>query len=272
MDTERKAIYLFCIGRSTALGEFEGAGVDGQHPLSVLHHSSNLGAVLSEVRLQDFCGAAAELRMRDLAWVGPRALRHEAVVEEAMRQSPVLPARFGTLFSSQERLAEFLDKHEAVISEFLDRIADKEEWSVKGLLDRGQARQSLASASLAARESQLGALPPGRRYFEEQRIRAGAEKELGLWIQETCRQVANCLMPETSDFCECAGMPRESSESGVELVLNWAVLLPKCATPAFRARVDQLNEKYARAGLLLELSGPWPPYRFVPALTMGAPQ
>ena len=44
----------------------------------------------------------------DLAWVAPRVCRHEAVIEEAMRQSPVLPARFATLFQTIASLAQFL--------------------------------------------------------------------------------------------------------------------------------------------------------------------
>jgi hypothetical protein len=270
METVQKALYLFCFARSNLLAELQGAGVDGQYPLCIFRRFPDLCAVLSEVHLEDFCGEAAELRLQDLAWVGPRALQHEAVVEEVMRHSPVLPARFGTLFSSQERLAEFLDEHRAVISEFLERVADQEEWSVRGLLDRRQAGHALTAASLAAQEAQLAALPPGRRYFAEQRIRAGAEKELNLWLEETRRQVASNLMKQASDFRECPGVPLEPPESGIEVVLNWAFLLPKGAAPAFRAQIDQVNEKQAMGGLVLELSGPWPPYRFVPPLSMGA--
>src|SRR5208337_218219 len=203
METVQSALYLFCFARSNLIGELEGTGVDGQYPLSVFRPFPNLCAVLSEVRLEDFCGETAELRMQDLAWVGPRALRHEAVVEEVMRHSPVLPVRFGTLFSSQERLAEFLDKHGAVISEFLERVTDQEEWSVRGLLDRRQAGAALTVATLAAQQAQLATLPPGRRYFAEQRIRAGAEKGLSLWLEQTRREVARELMKEASDFCEC---------------------------------------------------------------------
>src|SRR5208337_309796 len=210
METGQKALYLFCFARASRLGELEGAGVDGQHPLSVFRTTAGavrqpplraVCAVLSEARLEDFCGEAAELRLRDLAWVGPRALRHEAVVEEVMRHSPVLPVRFGTLFSSQERLAEFVDRHGAAISQFLERVADQEEWSVRGLLDRRQAGRALTSASLAAQEAQLAALLPGKRYFEEKRIRAGAERKLSLWLKETRRQVANHLRQQASDFC-----------------------------------------------------------------------
>jgi hypothetical protein len=176
--------------------------------------------------------------------------------------------RFGTLFSSQESLAEFLDRHRQTIAQFLERVADQEEWSVKGLLDRTQAGQALMSASLSAQQEQLAALPPGTRYFQEQRVRSAAEKELSLWLNETCRQVANDLRKQASDFRECQVVPRERPESGTEVVLHWAFLLPGGATAAFRRQVDQVNEQHATSGLVFELSGPWPPYRFVPPLSM----
>ena len=208
--------------------------------------------------------------MQQLAWVGPRALRHEAVVEMVMRRSPVLPVRFGTLFSSQESLAEFLHPHRKTISQFLERMADQEEWSLKGLLDRKQAAQSLISAHLAAQEGQLATLPPGTRYFQEQRIRSAAEKELSLWLDETCRQVASDLTKQARDFRECPVVSYEPPERGAELVLNWAFLLLRSGTSAFRERIDQLNSSNAPAGLVLEMSGPWPPYRFVPPLSVKA--
>ena len=55
-----------------------------------------------QIRREEFAGPEAELNLQQLSWVGPRALRHEAVIEEVMASSPVLPARFGTLFSSAE--------------------------------------------------------------------------------------------------------------------------------------------------------------------------
>ena len=270
MENTQRVLYLFCFDRSDLVGELEGSGVDCQHPLSIFRHFPDVCAVVSEVAVEDFCGPAAELQMQQLAWVGPRACRHEQVVEEVMRHSPVLPARFGTLFSSLESLAEFLDKHRKAISQFLDRVADQEEWSVKGLLDRKQAGQARMSESLTAQQGQLAALPPGTRYFQEQRIRAGAEKELSLWLNETCRQIAGDLGRQASNFCECPVGPHEPAESGIEVVLNWAFLLPRSVTTAFRARIDELNANHALKGLVFELSGPWPPYRFVPPLSMGA--
>jgi hypothetical protein len=44
-------------------------------------------------------------------------------------------------------------------------------------------------------------------------------------------------------------------------------LLTGSAIAQFREEVDQANRNYEPQGLLLRLSGPWPPYRFVPALS-----
>ena len=269
MEKGQSALYLFCFARPDLVGKIEGTGVDGRHPLCLFRHFPDLCAVVGEVPLEDFCGPAAELRMQELAWVGPRALRHEAVVEQVMRQSPVLPVRFGTLFSSQESLVEFLTTHRTRISQFLERVTGREEWAMRGLLHRKQAGEALISARLRAGEAQLAILPPGTRYFQEQRIRAAVEKELGLWLKETCRQVANDLMTQASDSRECQVVPLESSQSGTEVVVNWAFLLPRDAIPAFRLRVDQVNDNLASRGLVFELSGPWPPYRFVPPLSTG---
>jgi hypothetical protein len=266
------ALYLFCFARTDLVGEVEGGSAEGCGALSLFRRFPDVCAVVSEIPEEDFCGPGAEARMQDLAWVAPRALRHEAVVERVMRHSPVLPVRFGTLFSSQEHLAEFLDLHQKTIARFLEQVSGQDEWSVKGLLDRRRAAQSLIYANLAAGQEQLATLSPGKRYFREQRVRAATERELSLWLKETCRQVASGLISQASNFCECPVVLRETAENGVERVLNWAFLLPRSATRAFRAQIGEVNAHHAQNGLAFELSGPWPPYRFVPPLAMeGAP-
>ncbi|MGD0696770.1 MAG: GvpL/GvpF family gas vesicle protein [Terriglobia bacterium] len=270
METSQRVLYVFCFARPDLVGTVDGAGVDSGLPLFVFPSSPDLCAIVCEVLQEDFCGPAAEQRMQELAWLGPRACRHEAVVEMVMRRSPVLPVRFGTLFSSREALAEFLEMHRDTISLFLLRVANQEEWSVKGLLDRKEAGQALIDACLRTQQAQLTAMPPGTRYFQEQRARAEAQKQLRTWLDATTHQVADDLMHEASDFCECAVVSREHPESGREVVLNWAFLLPQNGVAAFRTRIDQLNASYAPQGLLWEVSGPWPPYRFVPPLSMDA--
>jgi hypothetical protein len=272
MENSELALYLFCFARSDAVREVRGPAADGASSLAILRHSPDLCSVTGEVRREEFSGPEAELNMQQLSWVAPRALRHEAVIEEVMAQSPVLPARFGTLFSSAEALGEFVARHRQTITVFLDHVAGHGEWSVKGVFDREQAEAALLSAKLAAQQEQLSALAPGMRHFAEQRLRRDTERELSAWLDESCRAIAGELASYASDFRECEAGPGTHSESGTAEALNWAFLLPNSAIAPFQECVERTNLSHRSHGLRLDLSGPWPPFRFVPALsTAGAP-
>lgn len=259
-----EVIYLFCLARSGQLTAFEGTGMDGRRPL-FQWNLRDISAVLSMASLEEFSGPSGESRMEDLAWVGPRACHHEAVIEGMMRHSPVLPTRFGTLFSSLESLEKLLKRHYDTISGFLDRVTDKEEWAVKGLLDRDKAREKLFSTILATHEGALS-LSPGMHYFQEQRIQAEFEKELSRWLKVVLKRIASDIARHASDFSERRPLSQEVTGKDMDMVLNWAFLVPRNAMADFRAEIDQANADHARQGLVFELSGPWPPYSFCPSL------
>ncbi len=238
-----EALYLFCLARTDQLDNFA-------EPEIFLHPFSGISAVLSRVSTEEFCGAEAEAHMQELAWITPRAHRHQQVIEKVMRHSPVLPARFATLFSSQERLENFLAEHTAAISKFLTNMVDKEEWAVKGLLDRTAAIDKLAAEQIA--QAQLSEAP-GKRYFQERRIRMAAEKQVNSWLKQVCTEIADELKSLAVDFSK-----RQVLDT--EMVVNWAFLVPSHQVTEFCAKIEQLNVKYA--GLVFEYSGPWPPYSF----------
>jgi hypothetical protein len=263
----RDAVYLYCLGRSGLLPDLEGIGVDGNNPL-FLHSFQGLGAVLSTVPLAEFCGAAAEERLQDLTWVGPRACRHEEVVEQAARYSPLLPARFGTIFSSLDGVEALLKTHHDPILKFLDQVTDKEEWSVKGLLDRAKVKEQLFSAQRANEADRLASLSPGMRYFQEQHIRSKVEKELNGWLKGVCQEVSAHLGRHAAVSCERKVLSREVTGMDRDMVLNWAFLVPRKAVADFRTRIEQANAEHDRQGLVFQLSGPWPPYSFCPALEL----
>jgi hypothetical protein len=243
----------------------QGAGVDGRS-LLFLWKVLDIVALLSPVALEEFSGPAAEQKMPDLTWMASRALRHKEIVERAMCHSPVLPARFGTIFSSLEKLEMLIKEQHDAISAFLARIADKEEWAVKGLLDRPRARNEMVSTKLVEQEATLSSVTVGIRYFQEQRIRINAEKKLNGWLRETCDALAAELCTHASDFSERQLISCGDSRNGLDKILDWAFWVPRHATADFRAQIDEANAKNERYGLVLGLSGPWPPYSFCPSL------
>ena len=224
--------------------------------------------MLSEVVVDEFCGSSADERLKNLAWVGPRACRHEQVIETVMQTSPVLPAQFATLFSSPSSLRNLAERQGQTISQFLELVADKEEWAVRGLADVATLRQAAVSREMTARKAQLTALPPGNRYLHEKRIRMEAEKTVRGWLNEVCQQVAQELREHAAAFTE-----RRVWDAGEELrsVVSWAFLLPKNKLAAFRAQTESANGRLRQSGLMFKVSGPWPPYSFAPHLPTEPP-
>ena len=251
-----RAVRHYCAARG-GRGARRAAAAPAGGPAADVMTREDISAVIGNVRLEDFCGPEADARMGDLAWVGPRAQRHLAVIETVMGCSPVLPARFATVFPSCASLAGAMNFGRPVILEFLERVAGHQEWAVKVMLDRDRA----AEAMLADQEpsADLAGLSPGRRYLEERRRRAQAERGLEDWTRDICQVMAAELGAGASRMCE-----RKLLGPGNAMVLNLALLWPSAAIWALRSAVAGVSERVAGRGLRLELSGPWPPFSFVP--------
>ena len=204
--------------------------------------------------------------MKDLSWLGPRARRHEAVIEECARDTPVLPARFGTIFSSLDSLGRLIAKHRDTISRFLDRMENKDEWSVKGLMDTSKAKETVISIALSRESERLSGLTPGIRYVQEQRIKSGSDNELWAWLRQVSMKIWKDLNSRASESCKRKLPPHHPLGLEGDIVLNWAFLVSRDSIDEFHAYVDTLRPKYLEHGLCFHTSGPWPPYSFCPSL------
>jgi len=198
-------LYLFGLVPMAIATVPAGTGVAGTHPLERLD-LGELTAIVSTVPQREFVGPEAEERLRDLAWVGPRALRHQAVIRDLMDQGPVVPVRFATLFSDAGNLRAHIVCHQATLLAFLERTRDHQaEWSVKALYDRKSALARITERTLAERETELTALALGRRYFKEQKLRKAVESELGTTLAEACRWLHERLRMEQLDPASLTG-------------------------------------------------------------------
>ncbi len=269
MEAMSQGLYLFCLAQLSRLPSLplEGRGLDGHGPLEVAGFR-DLAAVWSSAPLTDFCGPDTEKRLQDLAWVGPRVIRHQEVVAGVMRHSPVLPARFGTIFWSAANLDRVLQRHHETIAGFLERVAGHGEWAVKGLLDRSGAKEKLFSIKLTWEGERLGALSPGKRYFQEQLLKAACDQELQRWLHEVCLGLWADLRDHATEARQRRLLSRQATGNDQEMVSNWAFLVPEKAVPGFQARIQEANTKYSDRGLAFQCTGPWPPYSFTPALDM----
>ena len=243
---------------------WEAAGIEAGHPPFFRRCGATV-AVLSVVSKAEFCGPAAESNLQDLAWVGSRAGKHQAVLHQVMLLAPAFPARFGTLFSSLGILDQFVEQHRETIERFLERVAGQEEWAVKGFLDRAGAEEELSQRRWAEQKVSLPSTP-GLGYLQEQRLRLEVRQELEDWVSAASSALAAELAPLAAEACQRAVLSRAVAGSQPEMFLNWAFLVPSSRAAEFQSHIKQVGARQALPSLTFTVSGPWPPYSFCPSL------
>jgi hypothetical protein len=271
MDSARRAdevLYLYCLAQPSASVTTYSSGENGEREVERIL-CQDIVAVVSHVRAEEFCGPEAEAKMADLTWMGPRVCRHEKVVEQTMHLSPVIPARFATLFSSPERLVGWLSANHDVIAGALDRFAEHQEWSVKGTLNEPEAVRRILAAARSP-EGAVRSLAPGRNYLEERRKQGGARQELRTWTKGVCALVSRDLGGYAEEFREREIGSDGGADPRTTRILNWAFLVHQHRVDAFSACLERLNVRHGEQGLAFQLSGPWPPYSFSPSLERDA--
>lgn len=261
-----RGIYLYCFARADAVQGIQSTGIDGSQPVGGLC-VKDVAAVFSRVSPREFIGDAARSHLKDPAWVLPRIRRHEWVIEEVMGRSPVLPVRFGSMFTSTRPLRDLLDRNGREISWFLDLLSDKEEWSVKCFADLDKSRDWLLSSDSEFLQKRRHApSSPGARYFHERHLHLQADKKARQCWPAVAKQVGNELKDHAHKTCPLRLQPRNVSGRREEMIFNCAFLLRRENLTDFQAHVESFDADFREQGIAVALSGPWPPYSFCPSI------
>jgi hypothetical protein len=264
------ALYLYCLARPECLAVVDDLtargveGVDERYPVSAVV-DGDLVAVVGEVDVSEY----HETNLQTLTWIGPRACRHEAVVEAVMSTSPVLPVKFGTIFLSPQSLRGLLARHRGTVSRFFEELRDKAEWSVKGYLDEEKARQAIAAADQAI-QARLAALPasPGARYFQQKLVDAMIAAALREWVGRQAHDLGEALRVHAVETAELRLLSSEVTGRSERMIFNGSFLVAHGALDDFRAVHSSFSVQHSAFGMICELKGPWPPYHFCPDLSV----
>lgn len=258
--------YLYgVIAAGAAPVELEGVtAVDPRHGIDVLTER-DLAGVTSRVSLAEFDEAALPERLGDAAWLEQKIRAHEDVLESVLASAPVIPCRFCTVYRSEGDLRLFLAERSGVLGEALARVAGKVELGVKAFVDHERFTAGAASRSESIRKLQESAAQAesGRAYLERRRLEKLAGDDLAQFKGTLGAELHARLLAAADDGVELALQKPELSGREEEMVFNGAYLVSD--HDRFRAEVDELAAGHAGSGLELEVTGPWPPYNFVPA-------
>jgi len=239
-----------------------GLGVDPRFPVELVRYG-RLAAVTSRVGLQSsLAGAPAGFDLAklqegtaDLPWLSKVAVRHNEIIATVARHLPVLPMRLGIFFTSRSSLIAKLAPYEANTAEFLRRIEDQQEWAVKIYCTSLDARSFDGPAHAGGGTQYLAA--KGRLALRRQQAQAA--------VRQAVLTVEARLQGITDSLHRLRPLPNTLTNRPEKMIWNGAFLLSRSTIRAFHAACEQLGSELAPGGLLVELTGPWPPYHFCPS-------
>lgn len=258
-------LYLYCLFAGPPAVAPE-QGLEGTQSTFVISYRE-VCALVSRVPLQEYNEQTLNRQLEDLRWLTARVKRHEEIVRAVRGLHPVIPVKFGTIYLSAARVSQALQRHYQEFRAFLTFIRDKEEWGVK-VFASGAPEHTLPDASELTREldRKLATATPGEAYFLRKKrqslLRQHVLHRLDDLSQQIYRQVLSwCLEGRRNTLLS----QRATGRAG-EMILNAAFLLAQPEVESFKHEMDGLAARYAGSGLAFEISGPWPPYNFCPAV------
>jgi gas vesicle protein GvpL/GvpF len=250
--------YVYAIGRGAGVP----AGLRGMNDRPVrAERGGALVAYTSDVDDDEFGEEALNRNLSDMAWLTPRAVRHQEVnAALASAIDPLAPLSFGTVFRDEVRVQQMLVDRAGEIAARLDALRGKAEWIAVVRRDEQRALAALesTSAELRAVRSEIGAASPGRAYLVTRRLDETKRQELRA-SDATATAAAVVALEATG-----ASLFREPlvDEAGGGMIARYSVLAGRDDGPRLERAREQIAEDWDDRGYALELTGPWPAYRF----------
>lgn len=277
-------IYIYCLTGTPVTFPYTMTGIDGVHAVGV-EEQDGIFAVLSHVPLTEYNEEALEKNMTDVAWLAPRAKKHEEIIECVRRPTPlvpppsggeikevgkcytpVVPLRFCTLYKNREGLFKAIMPHKEKIHHFLEYTADKTEWSVKVFCDKTVFLNKYDENKEQSQAAKQTSLLPGEAYLLAKKTMREREERFGADLQTYLKDI-DCALSQYAGrrrFLHCTD--KRVHGRPLDMVMNTACLVEQQTFTMFKDTLDILAEKYKGEGVVFEMSGPWPPYNFCPAL------
>jgi hypothetical protein len=253
-------IYIYCISDSPLIPE----SVDGKQNLKCLAFQ-DLYAIVKFVSPEDFSELNLKKNFTDLTWIDIHARNHISTICELMKNSTVIPFKFGTIFNSKESLGQFIQDYSVSLAENLQNIKGKQEWSLKIYCDRPVLKLQIMEISDDVRnlELEIQKSMPGKAFILKRKKAELVEKEVEKIIRVYGQSCYDKLAVISESTRINSVLPNELTERNDEMILNVSYSVEKVKVNQFLISIDQSQKKYKNSGLTLEVTGPWPLFSFI---------
>jgi hypothetical protein len=233
----------------------------GQHPTELaqgpdgvdvqLVEGHGLAAAVSELPADRYGEEQFRTHAEDPVWLEKLASAHHRVLASIAIHDDVVPLRMPTLCRSRQSLLELLDDRADVLRDALTSVSGRVEWGVKLYAESRPAEQQQVEATSG--KDYLGQRMAQGRARDDERARRG----------DVVRACHEALAAVSVDAAVNAPQDRALSGRREPMVLNGAYLVTREDESDFLSVFDvQAAGPCREAGILAEITGPWPPYNF----------
>jgi hypothetical protein len=252
-------VYVYAVLVEPAAGDL--AGINGQPVRWITDSSLKLAAAVSEVPAEEFGEEALNEGVRDMAWLGPRAVAHQEVnyrLHDAAET--MIPLAFGTVFHDDERVRQLLRDRAPGLAERLQVVRGSAEWVVALHLLREPEPELVAQASPAiqALRAEVESSSPGRAHLLRRRM-AEVERDEARRLRDLAAEEVLAGLHQVAADVYREPLPSDSVERPL---LRASVLVRRNDESRFLDEVERLRARWPEPTYRLLLTGPWPPYRF----------
>jgi Gas vesicle synthesis protein GvpL/GvpF len=240
-------------------------GVDGEHPVERVDHAG-LTALVSRVPKQEFDADALRRNLNDIEWLGRVARAHEQVLDGVLSATTIVPLRLCTLYESDDGVRQMLEREQSALTGALNALAGREEWGVKLLVDPEKLQQVAASraAAVAGVQPELDGQSAGGAYLLRRKLERQVREESNALMAATVETLRAGLETFALDMVTRPAQNPELSGLQGRMILNAALLVDADGVDRLQTLARAIEADYGDLGAQVIVTGPWPPYNFVP--------
>ena len=214
-------------------------------------------ALVSELDAESYGPGMWRAHAEDPRWLEHVAREHHEVLQAIVQQTDVLPLRLPGIHESPARLEQVLREQRDDLTEGLAHVRGHVELGAQIFLVDRRGAGSEAQGSDAQQRPRSG-----RDYLRRRSAEAEDREQARLRRQAKVLDAHEAMAHGSTRAV--VNPPQDAALSGREepMLLNAAYLVPRYDLEGFIALAEQVQDDLAPHGMVLEVTGPWPPYNF----------
>lgn len=265
----KKGLYLYAIQQARQKGAFpKMKGIDKMGVVFLLRIGEGMEAIVSRVPLDEFGSEEmSERAQNDLTWIKEKSFLHNEVIRKSGEcfDEPVIPMKFGSIFYDEKSLEKSVKKNSKKFVRLFEKLRGREEWSVKVFADEEKVRRKVVenSSLLRKKSKKIASLSPGIAYFKEKELEGEVESRKDEELAKLADKIHKSIPPYVDEVKFGKILANELTMRSEPMILNVALFIRKENKDTFLTDMSNLRDAVKEKGLIVEVSGPWPPYSFV---------